>query len=87
MAAESTRYVKVVGLDVKDEALYRRYREGMTPILHRYGGAFGYDFVVSRVLQSETDAPRAPHECIGAWRQEVRLSRPGKGLRLGTCLV
>ena len=57
MAAERSRYVRIVGLDVKDDGSYRRYREGMTPILHRYGGAFAYDFVVSQVLKSETSAP------------------------------
>jgi uncharacterized protein (DUF1330 family) len=29
----------------------------MTPILHRHGGAFGYDFAVAHVLASETDQP------------------------------
>jgi uncharacterized protein (DUF1330 family) len=57
MAAEPTRHVRIFGLDVQDEAVYRRYREGMTPILHGHGGAFGYDFVVSQVLKSETEAP------------------------------
>jgi uncharacterized protein (DUF1330 family) len=59
MAAEgtSTRYVRLVGLDVKDDAGYRLYRAGMTPILHSYGGDFGYDLVVSAVLRSETEAP------------------------------
>jgi uncharacterized protein (DUF1330 family) len=56
MAAERTRHVRIVGLHVKDDALYVRYREGMTPILQRYGGAFGYDFAVSQVLKSETPA-------------------------------
>lgn len=57
MAADPHRHVLIFGLDVKDEAVYRRYREGMTPILLTYGGAFGYDFVVSQVLKSETEAP------------------------------
>lgn len=57
MAAEATRYVTIIGLDVQDEAMYRRYRAGMTPILATHGGAFGYDFVVSQVLKSETTAP------------------------------
>ena len=57
MAAEAPRHVMIFGLDVKDEDVYRRYRQGMTPILRSYGGAFGYDFVVSQVLKSETDAP------------------------------
>jgi uncharacterized protein (DUF1330 family) len=38
------------GLEVTDEAGYARYRQEMTPILQRHGGAFGCDFVVARVL-------------------------------------
>lgn len=57
MAADPIRHVRIFGLDVKDEAVYRRYREGMTPVLHRHGGAFGYDLLVSQVLKSETEAP------------------------------
>jgi uncharacterized protein (DUF1330 family) len=57
MAGEPTRHVRVYGLQVADAAGYRRYREGMTPILHRHGGAFGYDFEVARVLASESDRP------------------------------
>lgn len=57
MAADATRHVLIFGLDVQDEAGYRRYRQGMTPILERYRGAFGYDFVVSQVLKSEAEAP------------------------------
>ncbi len=57
MAADPTRHVRLIGVEVKDEAGYRRYREGMTPIMKSYGGSFGYDFVVSQVLKSETAAP------------------------------
>jgi uncharacterized protein (DUF1330 family) len=57
MVGDSTRYVALFGLHVKDDALYSRYRAAMTPLLHRFGGAFGYDFVVSAVLKSETPAP------------------------------
>jgi len=57
MAGDATRHVLVFGLHVTDDAMYRRYREGMRPILGRFGGAFGYDFVVSQVLASETDRP------------------------------
>lgn len=39
------------GLEVTDEAGYAHYREEMTPILTRHGGAFGCDFVVARVLK------------------------------------
>lgn len=54
MAAE---HVRLYGLQVTDPAVYQRYRNEMTPILHRFGGAFGYDFAVSDVLKSETDRP------------------------------
>ncbi|MEP7122654.1 MAG: DUF1330 domain-containing protein [Byssovorax sp.] len=59
MAAEarSMRHVRLVGVEVKDDAGYRLYRAGMIPILHAHGGDFGYDFVVSAVLKSETEAP------------------------------
>ncbi len=57
MAGEPTRHVRAYGLQVTDDARYRRYRAGMTPILHRHGGAFGYDFAIARVLASETDQP------------------------------
>lgn len=56
MAGE-TRFVSVWALQVDDEASYQRYRAGMTPILHRHGGGFGYDFAVARVLASETARP------------------------------
>jgi uncharacterized protein (DUF1330 family) len=56
MAAEARgRHVLFYGLEVKDDVLYRRYRERMTPILHRYGGRFGFDLEVSRVLQREAE--------------------------------
>ncbi|MGR6873627.1 DUF1330 domain-containing protein [Pseudomonas sp. HK3] len=44
----------VMGMNVNDDAVYQRYREVMTPILHSYGGAFGFDFKVSEVLISKT---------------------------------
>ena len=50
-------FERIVGLNVIDEAGYQRYREGMEPLLANYGGAFGYDFRVSEVLRSRTDAP------------------------------
>jgi uncharacterized protein (DUF1330 family) len=46
-----------IAKQVDDDATYQRYREAMTPLLHGHGGSFGYDFVVSRVLQSETARP------------------------------
>jgi len=56
MAADRL-HVLIYGLRVNDDELYSRYREAMAPILRRYGGAFVYDFVVSRVLRQPVDAP------------------------------
>lgn len=41
-----------LGLEVRDEAEYARYRAAMTPIRERYGGRFEHDFAIARVLQS-----------------------------------
>jgi len=46
----------LVGLHIVDEAGYQSYRDEMTPILESYGGEFGYDFKVSEVLKSKTQA-------------------------------
>ncbi len=51
MGAENARQVTLFGLEVTDDAGYARYRENMGPILARYGGEFGCDFVVARVLR------------------------------------
>lgn len=48
-------YEYLVGLNVVDEDMYKKYRNGMTPILKTYGGGFNYDFVVSNVLISQTE--------------------------------
>ncbi len=47
----------LVGLNVVNDAGYQSYREEMEPILKSYGGGFGYDFKVSEVLTSDTEAP------------------------------
>ena len=47
----------LVGLNVVDDAAYQAYRDAMMPILTNHGGGFGYDFTVSKVLKSLTDAP------------------------------
>ena len=47
----------LVGLNVVDDAAYQSYRDEMTPILATFGGGFGYDFKVSEVLKSKTEAP------------------------------
>ncbi|MGK0290369.1 MAG: hypothetical protein ACI86H_001827 [bacterium] len=48
---------RLVGLYVKDDELYQKYREAMSPILETFGGGFGYDFKIAEVLKSEVDAP------------------------------
>jgi len=48
-------FERIMGLDVVDDELYRKYREYMTPILNSYGADFGYDFMVSDVLKSKTE--------------------------------
>ena len=57
MAAEPRRHTMLVGLWVSDQEGYRRYRAAMAPVLARFGGTFGYDFVVSEVLRSEVETP------------------------------
>ena len=47
-------YEILVGLDIKNDQLYQKYRDEMKPILEAYGGRFRYDFKVSDVLLSET---------------------------------
>ena len=48
-------YERVMGIQVVDEDEYQKYREGMMPILHAFGGSFGFDFKVAEVLLSKTD--------------------------------
>ncbi len=47
----------LVGLNVIDDEEYQLYRDAMSPILLSYGGGFGYDFKISEVLKSKTEAP------------------------------
>ncbi len=47
-------FERIVGIYVSDDTEYQRYREGMMPILHSFGGSFGFDFKVSEVLLSKT---------------------------------
>ncbi len=47
----------LVGLNVIDDEAYQLYRDEMTSILLSYGGGFGYDFKISEVLKSKTEAP------------------------------
>lgn len=50
-------YEMLVGLNVIDDSQYQEYRRAMMPILKSYGGSFGYDFKISEVLLSQTEAP------------------------------
>ena len=50
-------FENLVGLHVVDEDGYRKYREGMIPILTSFGGHFRYDFAVSDVLKGEAQHP------------------------------
>lgn len=47
----------LVGLNVVDDEGYSSYRKEMTPLLEEHGGSFGYDFRVSEVLHTATQAP------------------------------
>lgn len=47
----------IVGLTVSDDRGYQAYRDAMTPLLVAAGGGFRYDFVVSKVLKSESTHP------------------------------
>ena len=49
-------FERIMGLDVTNDEEYQKYRAGMTPILESFGGSFGYDFKVSEVLKSKSDA-------------------------------
>ena len=52
MAADASRHVLWMGLEVTDPVRYARYRAGMAPILAAHGGRFEHDFEVSKVLSS-----------------------------------
>jgi len=49
-------YERIMGLEVIDHDMYQEYREAMMPILAAFGGAFTFDFKVSEVLKSKSDA-------------------------------
>ncbi len=50
-------FERIMGLEVSNDEEYQKYRENMIPILHSFGGRFGYDFKVSEVLKSKTQSP------------------------------
>lgn len=47
----------LVGLKIKDPETYQKYREAMKPILHSYGGDFGYDFWIKETLKTKSPEP------------------------------
>lgn len=48
-------YERIMGLEVVNDELYQNYRDNMIPILHSFGGSFGFDFKVNETLKSKTD--------------------------------
>lgn len=46
-------YELVIGMEIKDDAAYARYREAMAPLLAEHGGGFRYDFKIAEVLRNE----------------------------------
>ena len=46
---------RIMGLEVINAEEYQKYRDNMIPILHSFGGNFGFDFIVSEVLKPKTD--------------------------------
>lgn len=50
-------FERIMGLNVINDEVYQKYREHMLPILHAFGGSFGFDFKVSDVLKSKTEEP------------------------------
>ena len=48
-------YERIMGIFVSDDDEYKKYRNGIMPILKSFGGSFGFDFKVSEVLRSKTD--------------------------------
>lgn len=49
-------YEILVGLNVTDDELYQKYRNEMTPILKTYGGGFRYDFLIDKVLITDSES-------------------------------
>lgn len=45
---------RIMGIEVTDDAMYQKYRDGMMPILKTFNGKFGFDFIVSEVLLSKS---------------------------------
>lgn len=49
-------FEKIMGIEVVNNEIYQQYRENMIPILHSFGGSFGFDFKIKEVLKSKTDS-------------------------------
>ncbi|MEP2446950.1 MAG: DUF1330 domain-containing protein [Balneola sp.] len=49
-------YEILVGLNVTDDELYQKYRDEMAPILKTYGGGFRYDFLIEKVLKTDSES-------------------------------
>ncbi len=49
-------YVRIVGLQILDDAEYSAYRSAMAPLLDQHRGSFAWDLRVSDVLYSPGDA-------------------------------
>lgn len=56
MLDELVRHVIILGLEVTDPVRYSLYCARMRPVLTAHGGRFEYDFVVSEVIESPTEA-------------------------------
>jgi uncharacterized protein (DUF1330 family) len=50
-------FERIMGLEVINDEEYQKYRENMIPILHSFGGSFGFDFKVNEDLKSKTSEP------------------------------
>lgn len=48
-------FERIMALEVSDDEEYQKYRDHMIPILHSFGGNFGFDFKVKEVLKSKTE--------------------------------
>lgn len=55
MVAKGTQITLLFALEVTDDIGYASYRAGMRPILAAYGGRFGFDMCVSKVLAGAMD--------------------------------
>jgi len=50
-------YEMIVGLQIKNDELYKQYRNAMKPLLEVYNGGFRYDFKISETLKNEEGRP------------------------------